>query len=79
MSDPCKHKRCVLCGRRECQRQYAGYSVHIQMFGDIGACDDCSRRAVRFALDAAQKFGGSLPADVCGIQRSHHVKVNNSD
>lgn len=69
MTSPCRHKLCALCGRRECQAQSAGYSLHIAMYGDIGACDSCARSAVRFALDGARRFGGSLPADVCGVQK----------
>lgn len=52
MKYQCGHDGCDICGGREC----AGRKL--ERVGDFIVCEGCKRTAIKFAYDAACKFGG---------------------
>ena len=50
----CGHEGCDICGARVC----AG--VPIRKIGIYGVCDSCVLLAVKFAVNAAETFGGTV-------------------
>ena len=62
----CGHNGCDICGAREC----AG--TDLRSYHDCIACDSCVTKAVKFAVNAAETFGGTMidPARPCGNLRN---------
>jgi len=59
----CGHDGCDICGARTC----AGTSL--KRFGkDILVCDSCIVKALKFAIQISESFGGTIidPGKQCG-------------
>lgn len=60
----CGHNACDICGGREC----AGLSSN--NYGNIRVCKDCLHKALKFALGAAEQWGGNIidPDKPCPLE-----------
>lgn len=63
----CIHTQCQLCLRRMCNGLRSVKSV-----GGLSVCDSCVDRAVRFAYEAACRWGGAYDY-ACGKPKRESV------
>ena len=56
----CGHKGCDICGGRECAGQELKPGRNLKPYNDLIICDYCLMLALRYAIRAAETFGGTI-------------------
>lgn len=58
----CGHEGCDICGGRTCSQ------ISLKRVGEFKVCEFCIGRSVKFAYEAACRFGGAIDSDnPCGM------------
>jgi len=63
----CGHNGCDICGAQDCRREFP---PRLRKYGIFIVCDSCLESCIKFAYEAACRFGGTI-IDVhrpCGLK-----------